>query len=509
MIWCQDIRSNKQKVESHLKKASEMMYDDWEEAKKNISQADEISAKSDDNELRNSFYKAAANLYYNRDIFDIALRYNLEAYEYYKENNKVKASEIENLIAIINARMNNKKEALKHFENIYHFNRNIKNYDLAAKALNNIGTIYLHSNKIDSAINYYQKAIQNSINTQEVPIKVISHTNYAEALAAKNENVEAEKEFKYVESLLSKSNDPYLLTNFYTAFSNFYREINKNEFAIEYAEKARDNSKIKYSFQNRDVLQALYKAYYSKGDYKKSSTYFQEYDNVRDSLNIEEKAVNIEKGKIEAEFKNKEQKLELENSKSRLKLLSVILILIVLISALAFVLLRYKNNLVKEKLEKDLSISRTNELNLDLEIRNKELVSKTMLENKKTELYQELIDEIKEKLKSEDIDELKKELNNIIFRLSKNSQRGSMDEFNLRFNNVYNSFYESLMEKHPDLSQTEKKLCAFIKLNLSSKDIADITKTSIKSVENSRTRLRKKLGLTNTNMELHKYISEI
>jgi len=496
-------------MEAHLKKASEMLYDNWEEAKKNINEADEISAKSQNPDLRNAFYTTAATLYYDRDIFDIALRYNLEAHQYFEKKDRVKASEIENRIAIINARMNNQKDALKHFRSIYIFNKNIGNQDLEAKALNNIGTIYLHSKKIDSAIVYYKKAIETSKNTSQFPLKVISHTNYAEALMANRNKAEAEKEYLYVESLLQNAKDPSLLINFYVSFSNFYRETGRPLLAVEYAEKAKENSKIKYSFQSRDILQALYKAYYSNGDYKKATEYFRNYDNVRDSLNIEEKAVNIEKGKIEAEFKNKEQILELENSKKRLKLVYIILGLIVLISTLSFFLLRYKNNLIKEKLEKDLSVSRENELKLDLEIRNRELTSKTIIEGERIELYQELIDELKDKAKSDDVDELKKEINSIVFRLSKNINRNTWDEFNLRFNNVYTSFYENLMDKHPDLTQTEKKLCAFIKLNLSSKDIADITKTSTKSVENSRTRLRKKLGLTNTNTELHKYLSEI
>ena len=44
-----------------------------------INLADEISSKSNDESIRNSFYKEAANIYYNRDIFDLALKYSLEA----------------------------------------------------------------------------------------------------------------------------------------------------------------------------------------------------------------------------------------------------------------------------------------------------------------------------------------------------------------------------------------------------------------------------------------------
>ncbi|WP_312825986.1 tetratricopeptide repeat protein [Epilithonimonas sp.] len=166
-----------------------------------INLADEISSKSNDESIRNSFYKEAANIYYNRDIFDLALKYSLEA-----------------------------------------------------KALNNIGTTYLHNNKLDSAITYFKNAIESSKNTKLLSLKVISRTNYAEALAEKNEIAGAEKEFSYVESLLENSDDPSLITRFYTSFSDFYRETGRSELAIKYAEKAKSNSKIKYSFQNRHYI---------------------------------------------------------------------------------------------------------------------------------------------------------------------------------------------------------------------------------------------------------------
>ena len=110
-----------------------------------------------------------------------------------------------------------------------------------------------------------------------------------------------------------------------------------------------------------------------------SAEYFQIYDQVRDSLNIEEKAVNIERDKIQSAFENREHEMQLLNNQRRLKLSIAILILLILTGILLFFLLRYRSNLEKEKLEKALSQSRENELELALELRNKELVSKSIL----------------------------------------------------------------------------------------------------------------------------------
>lgn len=175
---------------------------------------------------------------------------------------------------------------------------------------------------------------------------------------------------------------------------------------------------------------------------------------------------------------------------------------------LFLIIIQYRNKLEKERLEKDLSKSKENELKLILELRNKELVSKSIIENEQFSHYQQIKQDLIKIKKIDNNDELRKEVNTVILRLIKNPSTIYWNEFELRFNNVYDSFYDKLMEKHPDLSNKDKKLCALMKLNLCSKDIASITQTSLKSVENSRTRLRKKLNLTHSNIDLHNYLSK-
>jgi len=69
-------------------------------------------------------------------------------------------------------------------------------------------------------------------------------------------------------------------------------------------------------------------------------------------------------------------------------------------------------------------------------------------------------------------------------------------EFESRFENVYESFYEKLNNSSPTLTAGEKKLCALLRLNLTSKDIAAITFQNPQSIDMSRYRLRKKMNLS-------------
>jgi DNA-binding CsgD family transcriptional regulator len=82
-------------------------------------------------------------------------------------------------------------------------------------------------------------------------------------------------------------------------------------------------------------------------------------------------------------------------------------------------------------------------------------------------------------------------------------------EFEIRFNQVQHDFYSKLSSKFPDLSANEKRLCAFLKLNISTREISALTGQSQKSIDIARNRLRKKLNLTNVNMTLNDFFAKL
>lgn len=97
----------------------------------------------------------------------------------------------------------------------------------------------------------------------------------------------------------------------------------------------------------------------------------------------------------------------------------------------------------------------------------------------------------------------------IISELKENVNSGkAWIEFDMRFQKVHHLFYSELLKTYPTLSPNELKLCAFLKLNMSTKEISAITFQSVKSLTIARYRLRKKLGLTQ-DANLVNYISKI
>lgn len=99
-------------------------------------------------------------------------------------------------------------------------------------------------------------------------------------------------------------------------------------------------------------------------------------------------------------------------------------------------------------------------------------------------------------------------LNSILAKISVMKTGSQWDDFQQYFENVHPDFYSRLDTTHPNLTAKDRRLCALISLGLSTKDIASITCLETRSVESSRNRLRKKLGLDNDS-NLFDYIKSI
>jgi PAS domain S-box-containing protein len=87
-------------------------------------------------------------------------------------------------------------------------------------------------------------------------------------------------------------------------------------------------------------------------------------------------------------------------------------------------------------------------------------------------------------------------IRSLINRFNLDTGDNLWNEFEMHFSNVNELFYKKLQSEFPDLTPNEKKLCALLRLNLSSKDIASITSQNPQSIDVARYRLRKKLNLT-------------
>lgn len=146
--------------------------------------------------------------------------------------------------------------------------------------------------------------------------------------------------------------------------------------------------------------------------------------------------------------------------------------------------------------EKKIIRLRTEKLQTELASKNRELANSAMSLVYKNELLQKLSNEIL-KLKDRGGEKLPEEQ---VRKIQKVIDEGMNDErdwnlFESSFNEAHESFFKKLKANHPDLVPNDLKLCAYLHMNMSSKEMASLLNISLRGVEIRRYRLRKKLNV--------------
>jgi len=127
-----------------------------------------------------------------------------------------------------------------------------------------------------------------------------------------------------------------------------------------------------------------------------------------------------------------------------------------------------------------------------------ELASNTMNLLQKRELLNKIKDEILKVQEEQEDDKRLKNIRRIIKIINEELDvSDDWEKFSVYFDKTNNDFLRTLKDNYPLLTPTDLKLCAYLRLNLSTKAIAELLNLSIRGVESSRYRLRKKLDLAN------------
>jgi DNA-binding CsgD family transcriptional regulator/uncharacterized membrane-anchored protein YhcB (DUF1043 family) len=154
--------------------------------------------------------------------------------------------------------------------------------------------------------------------------------------------------------------------------------------------------------------------------------------------------------------------------------------------------------------EQELMRLKNDQLQQDFESKNRELAVSTMNLIKKNELLSMIKDDLKKTTEGND-----RNIKTVITTINKNiNEDDTWDMFKEAFNNADKDFLKKVKKAHPLLTPNDLRLCAYLRLNLSSKEIAPLLNISVRSVEIKRYRLRKKMDLAHE-LGLVEYILSI
>jgi len=162
----------------------------------------------------------------------------------------------------------------------------------------------------------------------------------------------------------------------------------------------------------------------------------------------------------------------------------------------------------KEKSENEIIRLRNEKLRSEVSHKNAELASTTMHLVQKSEMLQNIKKDLTDLSKEGDetVKKRVKQIQRLItddVRLDKNWER-----FETHFDQVHANFFKNLRAKYPELTPKDQKLCAYLRMNLATKEIAPLLNISVRGVEISRYRLRKKLNL-DPDVNLVSFIMEV
>lgn len=234
---------------------------------------------------------------------------------------------------------------------------------------------------------------------------------------------------------------------------------------------------------------------------------------LTDSVHQNNDAMRLETLWLQQEFKQAETQWEYEKQlsdlnhrKSRILLLLAVFALVLVVAVMLLLLNRKKMILESKDIELKNKELKEKSLADELSLRNRELTARTLVQVQRQELLDEMIGKLNAIL--EDKKKLSSNLCDVIKTFEQYKSASNPDDFDHYFTQINPNFYEHLRADFPNLTPNELRLCAYLKMNMNTKDIAAICNITPESARVARTRLRKSLGLADSSIDLAAFLSK-
>ncbi len=480
------------------------------------------------------FCYSIAIAYNNKLLYNMSMEYALEGLKLLDTSSYL-LTELNHVIIINHLDLKNYDLAESHYWKTSKIGK--KKKSVLANEYNLIGEIYRLKGEVNKSIPFYHKAIKLNLANSDNEDLAFNYNNIGLSHLYSN-NIDSAV---YYLDLSSKLISDLKLTNLESAINISYGELylKKQNYskALNFFKKTisfdLSHHPDKYEVY-RDAYKGMKDCYEQIGDYKNafhSYTKYQEYktrilDNKKNTL-ILQSQILTERAMHDKEISLINSKLELEIKYKRIMYVVIASILFIII--LIIYILKIRNNSIKEKVELEINKNRVQELEIDkmkfsqerleseliqtkqsqeikklerirleeqIQSNNRELASTAIHLMSKNEILNQIQDKLNQ-VKSENNDDALKTYQEIKFLISDSLR---LDEdwqvFKKHFTDVHPHFFEKLKTEYPEITTDELKLCAYLKIQLSSKEIARLIYITAAAVNKRRNRLRKKLNIS-------------
>ncbi|RKN81243.1 tetratricopeptide repeat protein [Ulvibacterium marinum] len=354
----------------------------------------------------------------------------------------------------------------------------------------------------DSATYYYNRGLKIGAKTQVLDIQANALMGLGKAHTSKGDYETAIDYLLRALEIDKTNNTSNNLALNLTEIGNVYRLLGKRKVALNYLNQSlKLADSIEASDLRKEILHHRAVLYQDIGEYTNALTDFRYYQSLKDSIFNTTKSQQIEELKTIYETEKKEAAIALQqeeiktlNEKAKVDKLTKGMyaggmFTFISISGLLFFGFRQrirKNRIAREKQE---TIYKQ-----EIAHKKKELTSQTLHLVQKNTFIHELMENL-ENIKNSP-EKFKMEFRRIIMLLKKeNASDKDWEVFKTYFAEVHNDFDQKLKTLFSDISEKEIRLAAFLRMNLTTKEIAATLNVLPDSILKSKYRLKKKLGL--------------
>lgn len=479
----------------------------------------------------------------DRGDYTKALKIMLSAQASVEDENSLDALNVQYQIGKIYLSSGNKDKSLSAFFELLKKCSGNGNDEMEVDAIISVGFIYYGMGLYEKALKYYHKGLKLS---EEIDYKAgiaMSINNVAAVLEKKKQYKKAKGYFfRAMEINKVQGNEQWLGIN-YMNVGIIEQQLNKLDSAIYWSKKA-DSLFTKIddqSFKAR-TLMILAENYQEKGndkltlDYVKmadsiamENDFYKTYQNssnfLRDLCLAEGDTVKAffhQKNSIEATDKKAKQdkveyalgleqkfilekfEIERENENENYRRNQKMMLFLIVLGGLCVIMFIGRLRVKLKHVKRDRNL-----IAKDLDNQSKQLATKTIELAKRQQIISSHVSTIERTIETDDPNDKNAALNKLKKLLEKESNEDVISEFEMCFEGIHTDFYEKLNKQFPDLSRNERRLSAFLYLNMSSKEISEITGQRIPTIEVARTRLRKKLNINQTGISLSGFLTKM
>lgn len=394
-------------------------------------------------------------------------------------------------------------KAVEYFIKSIELAREINSNEGIASNLNNLAKVYYEKKEYDSALITYEEAVRINLEEGNTYLVASNYLNMAPVYLELKQYDQAIKKLSMANEIFNKLGNKLRLAKSQVMQSEVYfksgQKAQAEMLAINTLMIGKENG-FKEIIMSASAL--LSKMYIATNDSARALKYYMLERQYQDSIFIEEKEKSLANLELQYEF----EKMEKDFSQARQRRNTAIVIISVIL-AMSFVIIFLILKQLKLRAKK-MQLEREG-YEREITFKNKEMVLNVMSLMKKNEMLTGLSEKLIAIEKESGSAESKETIKKVAAEIQKSQEKEIWKEFSLRFKEVQGDFYEKLLQKFPSLTPNELKLCAFLRLNMSSKDIAELTGQRVSSLETARYRLRQKLGIANSDINLVTFLSSI